>query len=256
MFIDLTGSIHGKLQVVSLKGKTATRRVHWNVHCLVCTKVYSAERSQIVKNTGGCQKCSLAMQVQTRRLSHVGETYGNLYILQLDSDRPSPRTNSYFYIVKCLLCDKKYSCSSEKVFKNVNGCIACTRKNTATGPTSVYWSGGKYISSSFLSNFKRGAKKRNLEFTVTIEDLDRVWESQNGKCVYSGVPLVIGSKRNEQTASLDRIDSSIGYVVGNVQFVHKDINCMKWDFPEEKFLRLIKEIYEFKVNDDNNIYEK
>ena len=41
------------------------------------------------------------------------------------------------------------------------------------------------------------------------------------------------------TASLDRIDSSKGYVPGNIQCVHKDINALKTDFSEERFLELI-----------------
>jgi len=38
------------------------------------------------------------------------------------------------------------------------------------------------------------------------------------------------------TASVDRIDSSIGYVMGNIQWVHKDINKMKSDFSQELFI--------------------
>lgn len=46
------------------------------------------------------------------------------------------------------------------------------------------------------------------------------------------------------TASLDRIDSSKGYVEGNVHWVHKDINIMKWDFPLETFIKMCKFVAE------------
>jgi len=39
------------------------------------------------------------------------------------------------------------------------------------------------------------------------------------------------------TASLDRIDSSKGYVRGNIQWVHIAINFMKHSLPEEEFIR-------------------
>lgn len=39
-------------------------------------------------------------------------------------------------------------------------------------------------------------------------------------------------------ASLDRIDSSQGYIKGNVQWVHKDINKMKFDLSQDRFLEL------------------
>lgn len=32
-----------------------------------------------------------------------------------------------------------------------------------------------------------------------------------------------------QTASLDRIDSSKGYTIDNVWWIHKQLNWMKWD---------------------------
>jgi hypothetical protein len=38
------------------------------------------------------------------------------------------------------------------------------------------------------------------------------------------------------TASLDRIDSSKGYTIENVQWVHAIINNMKWDMPQSEFL--------------------
>lgn len=42
----------------------------------------------------------------------------------------------------------------------------------------------------------------------------------------------------EQTASLDRIDSSKGYIPGNVQWVHKDVNKMKLALSEKRLLEL------------------
>lgn len=36
--------------------------------------------------------------------------------------------------------------------------------------------------------------------------------------------------------SIDRIDSSVGYVEGNMQWVHKDVNRMKQEFSESYFI--------------------
>jgi hypothetical protein len=54
-------------------------------------------------------------------------------------------------------------------------------------------------------------------------------------------------KDNTHTASLDRIDSSKGYFKGNVQWIHKDLNVMKMDLTEEKFIDYCKLVYENKV---------
>jgi hypothetical protein len=49
---------------------------------------------------------------------------------------------------------------------------------------------------------------------------------------------------SDGTASLDRIDNSKGYIVGNVWWVHKDINTMKMDFPLEQFRSYCKRVSE------------
>ena len=55
---------------------------------------------------------------------------------------------------------------------------------------------------------------------------------------------MVGRKK-ERTASLDRIDSKLGYILGNIQWVHKQINEMKMDLAEVDFLRWVKIIAEY-----------
>ena len=40
------------------------------------------------------------------------------------------------------------------------------------------------------------------------------------------------------TASLDRIDSTRGYTVDNIQWIHKDLNRMKWNLPNDYFINI------------------
>ena len=44
------------------------------------------------------------------------------------------------------------------------------------------------------------------------------------------------------TASLDRIDSSRGYVIDNIQWVHKDINWLKNDWSQKEFIELCSRV--------------
>lgn len=71
--------------------------------------------------------------------------------------------------------------------------------------------------------------------------------NQNKKCNLTGLPIDFTEIRKNSnidfelmTASLDRIDSNKSYEIGNIQWVHKDINRMKWAFPQDKFINLCK----------------
>ncbi len=79
-------------------------------------------------------------------------------------------------------------------------------------------------------------EKKSSRFNDTDIDLpylSYIWETQNGICPYSGVVLIpkyYGDKSRIEywrLSSLDRINSSIGYIKGNVQFVSAAINNMK-----------------------------
>lgn len=69
---------------------------------------------------------------------------------------------------------------------------------------------------------------------------------QNRKCALSGLELSFPKTSEDQsyTASIDRIDSALGYVEGNVQWVHKDINMMKNKYNQEYFIQMCKLISE------------
>lgn len=107
------------------------------------------------------------------------------------------------------------------------------------------------LSKTVYSYFKRNAKKRNIMWddALTIEYLWDLYLLQNKKCALSGVPICFTEKRNggnikhfEMSASLDRIDSNLGYQINNIQWVHKDINLMKNNLDEQYFINLCKKI--------------
>lgn len=68
---------------------------------------------------------------------------------------------------------------------------------------------------------------------------------QDRKCVFTGKTLTMRGKRNGQyegTASLDRIDSSKGYIEGNVQWIHKELQHMKRNLEDSEFIRICEEV--------------
>lgn len=94
------------------------------------------------------------------------------------------------------------------------------------------------------------AKKRNLTLEISIDEAWEIFEKQKGLCALTGKQItLVDSTRTKRdgsgshrTASLDRINSSLGYTKKNCQWVHKDINQIKSDLSEDWFKYLCKQI--------------
>lgn len=112
------------------------------------------------------------------------------------------------------------------------------------GKNSYGWSGYGEISGRFFQRIKANSKyNRNLDFKITIQYIWKLFLKQHKRCALSGVPINF-SKTNYAlgTASLDRINSKLGYTPNNVQWVHKDLNFMKSDMDNSIFIDWCKKI--------------
>jgi hypothetical protein len=83
---------------------------------------------------------------------------------------------------------------------------------------------------------------------LSLSDLKNLWEKQNGICPYSGLNLILpthSTHNNEKKflyASVDRIDSSLPYQDGNVQFISRSLNYGKQDMREDDFCKFLQDI--------------
>ena len=124
------------------------------------------------------------------------------------------------------------------------GCPKCFMQRNR-GNTKGNWKGFGEISGDHWSVIKRAAKLRNLEFDISIKEAWELFLSQNKKCALTGWPLNMHeSGSGKWTASLDRIDSSIGYIPGNVQWLHNDINKMKLHHSTQRFYEICNSVVE------------
>lgn len=84
-------------------------------------------------------------------------------------------------------------------------------------------------------------RKQYGDTDLDLPYLKSLWESQGGRCPLSGVRMRMPENtlawqrdsRNPLKPSLDRIDSSKGYVKGNVRFVTVIANLCKQGFSDE-----------------------
>lgn len=97
-----------------------------------------------------------------------------------------------------------------------------------------------FLKEKILLSKKRG--KYPVE--VSYEDLKSLWDLQKGLCAISKVPMTYqkGQGKVETNVSMDRIDSSLPYILSNVQLVCAQVNYMKNTVTQEKLLYWCREI--------------
>jgi len=99
----------------------------------------------------------------------------------------------------------------------------------------------KGIPEPHLYRIKAQAQRRFMDFEVSEEYLLEVFDLQKKKCKLSGVDIRFADNysewiQGESTTSLDRIDSTKGYIEGNVQWLHKSVNIMKQSMTDQEFI--------------------
>ena len=100
----------------------------------------------------------------------------------------------------------------------------------------------KDIKNKFWKSVIGGARNRGLSFNITPKYVWDIFISQKMRCALTGWEISFDDKV-ERTASIDRINSSIGYEMGNIQVVHKSINKLKMAWPETFLFDASKAIF-------------
>jgi hypothetical protein len=94
--------------------------------------------------------------------------------------------------------------------------------------------------------------RRKLEVGIDLQYLKNLWDAQDGKCAISG--LIMDHTRNPRkhnlyNASLDRINSSKGYIIGNVQWLCWMVNRMKGENTTEQLIEICANIVKYQAHE-------
>jgi hypothetical protein len=134
----------------------------------------------------------------------------------------------------------------KSVVVNYSSLVRGLSKSCGCHKTELCRKGGyKDISRSWWRRIIQNAVLRGYKFDLTPEDVWAAYEQQNGKCALTNLSIQFFPDYNRvhlQTASLDRIDSSLGYVKGNIQIVHQVVNPMKSYLTDEEFVAFCNEV--------------
>jgi hypothetical protein len=124
--------------------------------------------------------------------------------------------------------------------------VSAFRTNRITRCTDcgnlTHFKGYKDISGAYWRLLRESSLERGYVFDIDIVDVWDMFEQQDRKCALSGLTINFSRKVSKdsrtQTASIDRIDNTQGYIKGNIQIVHKKLNFMKHTSTMEEFIEL------------------
>jgi len=143
------------------------------------------------------------------------------------------KSTTYKFLCRC-------SCGAEKHVDCYNlekgistRCYKCSTEDKL-GEGNPFWSGHGLVSGKRFYRAKSSAEKRGIPFEIDIQIMNEELERSNFICALTGLKL------DEETWSLDRIDSNKGYTRENIQYVHKDINRMKNSYKEDYFIQMCR----------------
>ena len=164
-------------------------------------------------------------------ISYVGQTYGMLTILEQYSHKKSIR-------FKCRCeCGNITDVRKDNLITKADtvscGCrlqeLHQERREKGINEASAMWSRAKYR-----------ARQKGLDFTIDKEDV-----VIPDKCPLLGIELVCHRGKGSQqgnSPSLDRIDSSKGYIKGNVWVISNRANTLKNDATIQELKTLVENL--------------
>ncbi len=91
-------------------------------------------------------------------------------------------------------------------------------------------------------------KRKNIPRNISIPYLREIYAKQAGKCYYTNVVMSLKTPtylcRDPLLISIDRIDSSKGYIKGNIALCCLGINYLKGEHNQELLYMCLKKFYE------------
>lgn len=191
------------------------------------------------------------MRIYNRRVFEPDEKFNQLTIKRVWLEEYYGRKGQLEYRCECECeCGGKTIAWSRHLISGHKKSCGCLTSHKRWNNKHWGWKGCGEISGTTWKAIQATCKKRRrvIPFDITIEQVWDLFLKQDRKCAISGVEIGF-SKRDkgrygptDNTASLDRIDSSGGYTTDNIQWVHKIVQGMKMALPQDEFIKWCKVI--------------
>lgn len=216
----IPGSKHGKWTVIDFDKVDDRRRCRYFCRCECGTEKSVLASEVAAGRTKSCPRCKAD--------DLTGRVFGKWKVLRrLNSDECVVRHHS-MWLCECSCGDQHQVDRCNLIRGESKSCWRCSKGVIETTHFPKIW---------YRKQIEQ-AKLRGREWNVSEQQLWDLWLGQDGRCALTQLPLVFDKTCKLTTASLDRKDSSKGYFVENVWFVHKHINIMKYNFGLEYFMEM------------------
>lgn len=199
----------------------------------------------------GVQPRKAVRRKSIRPKAPKGETFG-LWTVVSDEVKagtevnPDSKDRTLYWLVQCKCGHLSWKNPQHLKDGTSTRCKKCGNKSYLTKDGEVE------VNAILLSKFRRilqglpnRKKVSQFDFNITPEYLTQLY-NKNNKCALSGIDLTVDLTKTvqQQNISIDRIDSSKGYIEGNIQLVDKKINMMKGILDNQEFIDLCCKVAE------------
>ena len=172
----------------------------------------------------------------------TGRRFGFLEVIRMEPN-PNDKRREYKAVCLCHNCGGQVSIFPYHLRKGMSRSCGCDRSWYKRGKYNYNYTGYEDLTGTFWDRCKGGALGRNLEFSISIEYAWKIFVKQNKRCALTGVPICLSNEKGHRaTASLDRINNNLGYIEGNVHWVHRNINIMKYSLDFPYFINMCRRI--------------
>ena len=201
----------------------------WYLKCK-CGNFYKSSTKDL--NRGRRRNCGCERQNGRKTNVKIGDVFGRGTVIS----QAETKNNQKHWNLKCY-CGGQYTVRTAYLINGHTKSCGCLRGCV----------GYEEIPGRHWSSIIKSANERGYDLSVTIEDIWKLYLDQNKKCALTGWDINFaknskGYDRGESTASLDRIDNEMGYIKGNLQWLHKEVNMMKHTKSQEHFLQLCQAV--------------
>lgn len=246
------GDMFGYWKVVDNTPSSKNGHTYIKAQCK-CGKVQSLDLNQLVrKKSTGCRNC----KAQDRRIPiKIGDVYKEWIVI--DGYKINIR-QCIIWKVRCTCCNVSTRWIQGNELTNPDSCFCCRKcanKKMFKRTTKERGRVGELAKTRY-THLQKIAQQRNIEFNVSVDYLWSLFIQQNRICAITGDTI-----ENFKQASLDRIDSKIGYIEGNLQWVTKQANLSKHIMTKDEFIIFCQKVINYAnqqpsvENDNNSIYE-